>query len=144
MKNSVCRNWSLKDLLVCCPTASLVSNNTNPVLENNTNPVLENNTISTTNEPDIVDKKAQREYALKKLLPSRKYCGLQHTDDRFYNDTETALDEFPWLVHVLFGDEGDDTPDPLEFADRCSGVLINTRYVLTNGFCARNPYVLYY
>ncbi|KAF2903985.1 hypothetical protein ILUMI_02185 [Ignelater luminosus] len=148
VKNSICSDWSLRDLWVCCPTTLIVSNNTNPVLEtNNTNVVLENNVItvienktnSIANDSAISDKKAQREYALKKLIPTRKYCGLQHTDDRFYNDTETALDEFPWLVHVLFGDEGEELNDPLEFADRCSGVLINTRYVLTNGFCARNP-----
>ena len=72
-----------------------------------------------------------KEAVKQKVLPDIKYCGLQHTDDRVYNSSITALDEFPWLVHIRFSHseyEG-------QYADRCSGVLISNRYVLTDAYC---------
>ncbi|KAF2883511.1 hypothetical protein ILUMI_22684 [Ignelater luminosus] len=75
-----------------------------------------------------------RDYVKKSLLPSKKYCGLQHTDDRFYTENITALDEFPWLVHIIFLDDEDE--DSFQYLDRCNGVLISNRYVLTTATCA--------
>lgn len=75
-----------------------------------------------------------RDYVKRRLLPSRMYCGLQHTDDRYYTDKNTALDEFPWVVHVVFLMDEEEEPD--QYLDRCNGVLISPRYVLTSEYCA--------
>ncbi|KAK5639848.1 hypothetical protein RI129_010659 [Pyrocoelia pectoralis] len=70
----------------------------------------------------------------KNFLASRKFCGYQHTDDRFVSDNNsTALDEFPWLVHIVFLDDADEEPE--QYLDRCNGVLISNRYVLTTEYC---------
>ncbi|KAF5287287.1 hypothetical protein FQR65_LT02160 [Abscondita terminalis] len=70
------------------------------------------------------------------MLSDRSYCGFQHNDDRFDSNNSTALDEYPWLVHILFADVEDEYN---HFRDRCNGVLINNRYVLTTKYCAIFP-----
>lgn len=121
--------------MVCCGTTgnyvhNLVRQNqstsSQPV---ETKPVIQN--ITTVQAPTSDSKEAHREHVKKKLLPSRKFCGLQHTDDRFYNETETAIDEFPWLVHI----KSSESEFEAEYGDRCNGVIISNRYVLTDAYC---------
>lgn len=65
----------------------------------------------------------------KKLFPSRSLCGYQHSDDRFSQQNVTAeIDEFPWLVVLMFQFKGKTQP-------LCSGALINNRYVITAAHC---------
>lgn len=105
--------------MVCCAKPANPVNSTNVLAESTT----QQNTITTRKE-------SQQDFIIRTLVPSRRYCGLQHTDDRFYTDTETALDEFPWMVHLLF-----EHSQPT-FAASCSGFLITRRYVLTHATCA--------
>lgn len=63
------------------------------------------------------------------LLAPRVYCGYQHADDYSRTDDAISIDEFPWLVQLLYSDKR---------AIRCSGSLINRRYVLTAAQCLNN------
>ncbi|KAF2901681.1 hypothetical protein ILUMI_04494 [Ignelater luminosus] len=63
-------------------------------------------------------------------IPSKKFCGLQHTDDRIYTETDTALDEFPWLVDIVHQDN----------ISICPGVLISNQFVLTGYGCGLFSY----
>ncbi|KAF5308090.1 hypothetical protein FQR65_LT00632 [Abscondita terminalis] len=66
-------------------------------------------------------------YDTKMLLPDISNCGQQHTS----NDSYVSIYDFPWMVHVKLSNfDGE-----YEFADRCSGVLINDQYVLTSAYC---------
>lgn len=68
------------------------------------------------------------------LFPSRRFCGYQHTDDRFNQQNRTAeIDEFPWLVILMYRYSG-------RITGLCNGALINNRYVLTTAHCVeRSP-----
>ncbi|KAF5296962.1 hypothetical protein FQR65_LT10114 [Abscondita terminalis] len=60
------------------------------------------------------------------------YCGLQHSDDYAHPKTEVTIDEFPWLALILL--KASDRSLTRKFPV-CTGVLINTRYVLTSSDC---------
>lgn len=131
VKKSICRT-SAEDVFVCCGSIG----NYETISTNCTNiaTTITNSTSITKDSSKVHAMKTQhREYVKKKLLPSLKYCGLQHTDDRFYNETETALDEFPWLAHIVFIEDEDE--DTEQYLDRCNGILINNKYVLTTEYC---------
>jgi len=72
----------------------------------------------------MINKNADKD----KLLPDRSYCGYQHSDDYFRNETATGINEFPWLAGLLYKYDK-------ENRIRCSGTLINDRYVLTAAHC---------
>ncbi|KAF5287588.1 hypothetical protein FQA39_LY15865 [Lamprigera yunnana] len=57
-------------------------------------------------------------------------CGYQNTNDGILEGV-VDLYEFPWMVYIKFTN----LEYEYEFADRCSGVLINDRYVLTDANC---------
>ncbi|KAF5287289.1 hypothetical protein FQR65_LT02162 [Abscondita terminalis] len=80
--------------------------------------------------------KTNRSFHGNKMLPDRRYCGFQQKDDRLDSDNSTALDEFPWIVHIVFSDN-DPNVDP--YLNRCPGVLISNRYVLTSEYCGISP-----
>jgi len=127
-------------LLVCCGSyANYTRLNTATVA------VKHSETLPTTPE-------AKREYALQKLIPSKKYCGMQHSDDYFhdYNTSETTVDELPWIMFVSC--ENSDGPMASSINSErnyaitsrdcdCSGVLISNRYVLTSTNCASAKWV---
>lgn len=64
------------------------------------------------------------------FLPSRQYCGLQHSDDYFHTVNGTVMSEFPWLALLIHYGQKYGTELIL-----CGGSLINTKYVLTTGWC---------
>ncbi|KAF2887233.1 hypothetical protein ILUMI_18941, partial [Ignelater luminosus] len=66
----------------------------------------------------------------KHLLPSRKYCGLQHSDDYSHDTKSSAITEFPWLARLLYRSGLNS-----KTTYRCQGSLINNKYVLTAGHC---------
>ncbi|KAF5287290.1 hypothetical protein FQR65_LT02163 [Abscondita terminalis] len=104
---------NLSNVMVCCAT---LGNNSEPDSMNNEN--LE---------------KTKRNFHDNELLSKRSYCGFQPPDDRLISGTSTAIDQFPWIVYVMFTDlYGPSNQIYL----RCTGVLINARYVLSDGFCA--------
>ncbi|KAB0792043.1 hypothetical protein PPYR_14004 [Photinus pyralis] len=63
-------------------------------------------------------------------LSNKQFCGYQHRDDYYSNDSSIALDEFPWLATVR-------AVNPLTNVEyiACSGSLINNRYVITSARC---------
>lgn len=126
VKQSICLGCEAGDFMVCCGTSSPQK----PTLSSFANPPtdVKDSSGSKFND-DLLER--YKEAIKQKLLPDERYCGYQHTDDRVYNNPTTALDEFPWLVHVRFSNMEYD----LQFADRCNGVLISNRYVLTDADC---------
>ncbi|XP_031357734.1 phenoloxidase-activating factor 1-like isoform X2 [Photinus pyralis] len=151
VKKSLCKSEP-KDVLVCCgsfgnftetttskptttpsvprnPTPQIFHNSTTPTIPTKTTPKSFHNTTT----PTTPTKTTPKSFHNNTLLASRKFCGYQHNDDRFSTDNSTALDEFPWLAHIVFLDEADEDPD--QYLDRCNGVLINNRYVLTTEYC---------
>ncbi|KAK4887712.1 hypothetical protein RN001_003983 [Aquatica leii] len=62
------------------------------------------------------------------LLADRKYCGYQHTDDYVRSSNNISIDEFPWMAQLLYDEER---------MIRCTGSLINNRYVLTTAHCLK-------
>ncbi|XP_031330925.1 phenoloxidase-activating factor 3-like [Photinus pyralis] len=64
------------------------------------------------------------------LLPSRAYCGLQHSDDYVRDNPGISLDEFPWIAQLVYKDN----------TVKCAGSLINHRYVLTAAHCLISRY----
>ncbi|KAF5308089.1 hypothetical protein FQR65_LT00631 [Abscondita terminalis] len=136
VRQSMCLGCEAGDFMVCC------SNMPNDEPHVQSLPKKPNTTSKTTTtsrskqQPTTqnIDNELLSRYndAVKqKLLPDNAYCGFQQKDDRFGDKPETAIDEFPWMVHIRFSHmeyEG-------QFADRCNGVLINNRYVLTNAYC---------
>lgn len=75
----------------------------------------------------------QTKPTLTDLLPGRRICGQQHSDDYFHTVNETVITEFPWLAAL--GYKGEDQDEPPVYGD-CAGSLINHRYVLTAAYCA--------
>ncbi|KAF2900363.1 hypothetical protein ILUMI_05822 [Ignelater luminosus] len=67
---------------------------------------------------------------IRNSLPTRQYCGLQHSDDYFHTVNGTVMSEFPWLALLIYHDQ----KHSMEI-DLCRGSLINTKYVLTTGWC---------
>ncbi|XP_031354809.1 serine protease 7-like isoform X2 [Photinus pyralis] len=63
------------------------------------------------------------------LLAPKAYCGYQHADDYPRADDSISIDEFPWSVQLLYSDNR---------TIRCSGSLINRRYILTAAQCLNN------
>jgi len=62
------------------------------------------------------------------ILPTSKYCGLQHSDDYHHSEKDTQSVEFPWVVYIPLQSRVNN-PD----ADiRAAGVLISKRYVVIN------------
>lgn len=64
-------------------------------------------------------------------LSNKKFCGYQHRDDYFSNDTTIAIDEFPWLSTIRAVNRFN-----VEYSV-CSGSLINNRYVITSAYCLK-------
>ncbi|KAF5287587.1 hypothetical protein FQA39_LY15864 [Lamprigera yunnana] len=125
VKRSICLGCEAGDFMVCCGKP--------PQQEPTMNKAVQE-TVTTTTATTEIDELTNRfmEAIEQRLLPSLKFCGFQQNDGRLDNVTiTTAIDEFPWLVHVkLSHTEYDDN------GDRCQGVLISDRYVLTNSYCA--------
>ncbi|KAF5287589.1 hypothetical protein FQA39_LY15866 [Lamprigera yunnana] len=126
VKRSICLGCEAGDFMVCCGTPPQQV----PIMNK-----VDLDTVITTTVTTEIDELTNRfNKALEqRLLPSLKFCGFQQNDDRLHNaTTTTAIDEFPWMVHIRFSHmeyEG-------QYADRCNGVLINNRYVLTHADCA--------
>ncbi|KAF2887504.1 hypothetical protein ILUMI_18669 [Ignelater luminosus] len=132
---SICGDTSF----VCCGSKGnfdLTLNNSDTYSNNQTITTLDNNEITTSSTMNNDTKRQQIKFALNNLLPSRRLCGLQHTDDYFYKGNKTALDEFPWLVYIPFEKSFIDLFDsPDSVVMRCTGSLISDRYVLTERLC---------
>ncbi|KAB0792647.1 hypothetical protein PPYR_14606 [Photinus pyralis] len=64
------------------------------------------------------------------VIPDKRYCGFQHSDDLMLDIRKTSIIEFPWLSAIMKKDQGG------EDVVTCLGTLITNRYVLTSGFCA--------
>ncbi|KAK4887792.1 hypothetical protein RN001_004063 [Aquatica leii] len=133
VRQSMCLGCDAGDFMVCCGTPNeditrAAIKPKNPVTKQTTS---KPKTAPTTQPPETELMDRFNEAVQQRLLPDFKYCGFQHTDDRVHDSPNTAIDEFPWLVHIRFSHmeyEG-------QYADRCNGVLINNRYVLTNAYC---------
>lgn len=123
---SACKSGSFS---VCCVTPTQTAKST---------------TAKPTTTAKILQSKVKAELNIKKyetklannrnrnLLPNKRYCGMQHTDDYMYEGNETAVDEFPWLVEVecVYPEQDCTTKFP--------GVLISNRYILTTEKCHGN------
>lgn len=84
-----------------------------------------------------------RKFVIKNILPSTTYCGLQHTDDRFYTENTTALDEIPWLVNFVATyaiNKGPPKAD--DFYKYCAGVLISNQHVLSSSYCSSKRFIM--
>ncbi|KAF5287586.1 hypothetical protein FQA39_LY15863 [Lamprigera yunnana] len=126
VKRSICLGCKAGDVMVCCGT---------PPQQEPTMNKVDLETVIFTTATTAIDELTNRfnEAIEQRLLPSLKFCGFQQNDDRLHNaTTTTAIDEFPWMVHVRLSHNEYDA----EFEDRCYGVLISDRYVLTNSYCA--------
>ncbi|KAF2889428.1 hypothetical protein ILUMI_16745 [Ignelater luminosus] len=74
----------------------------------------------------------------KGLLPDRRYCGYQHSDDFLHKVNSTLITEFPWLARIAFKRDSDnETNYTKEYL--CLGSIISKRYVLTSADCANPP-----
>ncbi|KAF2886906.1 hypothetical protein ILUMI_19267 [Ignelater luminosus] len=63
-------------------------------------------------------------------IAPRSLCGLQHYDDYFHTDNDTAITEFPWVARIAYRRSPESY---VEFL--CSGSIISTKYVLTAAQC---------
>ncbi|KAF2888341.1 hypothetical protein ILUMI_17832, partial [Ignelater luminosus] len=93
--------------------------------------------VSSTNESAL--NQENKETNNTHLLPSRKYCGYQHSDDYFHEANTSAITEFPWLARLAYRDAWEEE-DSYNKSYRCHGSLISNKYVLTAAQCltARN------
>lgn len=64
------------------------------------------------------------------LLPDKTLCGLQSAENKKEGAYVTEITEFPWLVALKYENE-----ENYRRSFRCSGSLINDRYVLTTAAC---------
>ncbi|KAF5298266.1 hypothetical protein FQR65_LT09777 [Abscondita terminalis] len=64
-------------------------------------------------------------------ISNRKYCGFQHSDDYNRTNRDISIDEFPWMVQLLYNNGTN---------AECSGSLINDRYVLAAAHCLINRF----
>lgn len=64
------------------------------------------------------------------LLPMSN-CGVVSKDFRITGGTEASLLEFPWMSLIAY-----ETNEGLDF--RCSGTVLNERYILTAAHCLQN------
>ncbi|XP_031354805.1 melanization protease 1-like isoform X2 [Photinus pyralis] len=62
-------------------------------------------------------------------LASRRFCGYQHSDEYSRDSPNVTINEFPWVAQLLYDDKR---------RVRCTGSLINNRYVLTSAQCVSN------
>lgn len=68
------------------------------------------------------------------LLPDSTLCGIELTDvDRITGGIHTELEEFPWLVALMYRENGNGS----DVSFRCGGTLISTRYVVTAAQCLK-------
>ncbi|KAF2905366.1 hypothetical protein ILUMI_00815 [Ignelater luminosus] len=122
---------------VCCVTATTQTTQTTvkPTTQTTAKPTTTKKPLQFKVKTQINMKKFETKLANnknRKLLPNKRYCGMQHTDDYVYEGNETAVDEFPWLVEVecIYSEEDSTTKFP--------GVVLSNRYILTTEKCDKN------
>ncbi|KAF2894195.1 hypothetical protein ILUMI_11976 [Ignelater luminosus] len=68
------------------------------------------------------------------LLPDRRYCGYQHSDDYAHDTSNTTITEFPWLARIAYRRKSE-SEDSYQKQYLCLGSLINPQYILTAATC---------
>ncbi|KAF5287291.1 hypothetical protein FQR65_LT02164 [Abscondita terminalis] len=63
-------------------------------------------------------------------ISDKRYCGFQHFDDLMVDIRVTSIVEYPWIAAIMKKWKSE------KAKIRCLGALINTKYVVTSGFCA--------
>lgn len=63
--------------------------------------------------------------------PHKKECGVQTAESKIVGGNLTDLDEFPWMALLEYKNVLD------EVEVKCSGTLINRRYILTAAHCLK-------
>ncbi|KAB0799890.1 hypothetical protein PPYR_07770 [Photinus pyralis] len=129
VRQSICLGCEAGDFMVCCGPPPSQKESPIPSPPTTATAISDKYSSDTSTNEDLLLR--YKEAVKQRLLPDQRYCGYQHKDDRPYDSPITALDEFPWLVHVRFSNSEYEE----QYADRCSGVLINNRYVLTDAYC---------
>ncbi|KAF2900182.1 hypothetical protein ILUMI_06003, partial [Ignelater luminosus] len=110
VRQSICGFINI-DSLVCCPSTR------------NLNSSINQNKIKVDNTH---------------LLPDRRYCGYQHSDDFLHEtNSSTLITEFPWLARIAYR-KISERGHSYEKKYLCLGSLINPKYILTTATCVTN------